>query len=91
MIVMALAMAGLGAVEAVVHLWRYRSAARASALSSALSSGAVQTIRVLGIGGIAAGLDHGHVLLPAAAYIVSPVLVTYALHAWLVRREGGVA
>lgn len=87
MIGLTVGMAALGAVEACVHLWRYRSAARDSAVSSAMATGAVQMVRVLGIGGIATGLDQGHALVPAAAYVVSPVLVTYALHGWVVRRD----
>lgn len=73
----------VGALEAIVHLWRYRSANRDNPASSAMSAGCVQALRVTGIGGIAASVGSGDWLLPAVAYTVSPVLVTYWAHVWL--------
>lgn len=79
------AMALLGALEAIVHLWRYRSANREHRWSSALSAGTVQLLRVSGIGGIAASIDSGNWVWPSAAYVISPVLVTAWAHGKVVK------
>jgi hypothetical protein len=91
--ILTLYMAVVGALEAVIYLWRYRSASRKSHWSSALSSGAVQLVRVLGIGGVAAALDSNEVsgvwyLTATAAYVVSPVVVTAWMHKALEERDG---
>lgn len=86
-------MAVIGTLEAAIYLWRYRSASKESHWSSAMSSGAVQLVRVLGIGGVAHALDNDAVdgslyVVAAATYVVVPVAVTGWLH-WLVERGGG--
>tara|TARA_R110000803_G_scaffold43701_7_gene93057 strand:+ start:9372 stop:9626 length:255 start_codon:yes stop_codon:yes gene_type:complete len=81
-------LAAVGAVEAVVYLWRYRSASGSNAYSSALSAGSVQLLRVTGIGGIASAVGSGEWIWPATAYIVSPVIVTVLAHKWLKGRNG---
>ena len=80
-------LAVVGGIEAVVYLWRYRSANADNAHSSALSAGAVQTLRVAGIGGVAASFDSGAWIVPAMAYVASPVVVTVIAHKWMVGRK----
>ncbi len=79
----------VGALEAVVYLWRYRSANGSGAKSSAMSAGAVQVLRVSGIGGIASAVDSGEWLWPAVAYVSSAVIVTYIAHSVMNTRSRG--
>jgi hypothetical protein len=57
-------------------------------LSSAMSSGAVQLLRVSGIGGVAYSVGEG-VWGPLVIYVVVPVVVTAFAHAWCERSRGG--
>ena len=84
-------MAAVGGLEAVAYLWRYRSAGKPSHWSSAASSGAVQIIRDLGIGGVAHALDSEEIqgvtyAASVLAYVVVPVAVTAWTHRFLEQR-----
>lgn len=80
-------MSFLGILEAVVHLWRIRSGNRESALSSALSAGAVQTLRVLGMVGVAVSAVEVQSAWPLVFYIIIPTVTTYHVHKHLVRLD----
>jgi len=89
--VTAIVLAAVGALEAAVFLLRYRSAHHPSAAYSAATTGLVATLRVVFVwaGASAAfrGDGLGDVAVAAVAYAGSATLATWALHAWLNRRQ----
>lgn len=74
-----LALTLIGLIEALVHLWRYRTANSDAALSSACAAMAVQSLRVLGIFGAVATLGAGDVV-PAVGLIVGSGVGTLVAH-----------
>jgi hypothetical protein len=80
----------IGALEAAVHLWRYRSANEPSAVNSANSGAVVCLLRFAGIGSIAGVTDDAGPwawLLGCVAYVAPVWVVTWWLHRKLERKS----
>jgi len=85
-----LAIAGVGVVEAIVFLLRFRSAHSPSWAWSALTTMLISTTRVVfvltGARVVLSG-DGDSVWIVGAVYVASTTLTTAPLHAWLERRK----
>lgn len=82
-------MVALGAVEAIVYLWRVRSANRPDKMSNALSGLCSIVMRTLGISGIASAAVRNDAMGVAAivAYIASVTVANSIAHGLMTKGE----
>lgn len=83
-----LALAGVGVVEAVVHLVRYRTATARSAAASAAATLAVAATRVwFVLAGVSAAMGRAPWWAVVPAYAVPAAAATWLAHELLERRR----
>lgn len=75
----------IAALEAVVHLWRIRSANSPSVLQSTLSVGAVALLRITGLGAVVSAVTSDAFAVALVAYVGTAMLANGVLHHYAYR------